>query len=128
MEDPDRTSQGNTRGRLERNRCECGKRHELAEHIFDKRGRTAVVWPANSDWWDLPEVPAFEHKARLPYVLFSGAHVRKQQPVNKTWAIPRCDEELVQIFLQFQCDKSHTHEPGEGSQTDKTGFYTLQFA
>lgn len=41
--------------------------------------------------------------------------------------MPTCDERIVETFLQFQCGKSHAHETAEGSQTDQTGFYTLQF-
>jgi hypothetical protein len=51
----------------------------------------------------------------------------KEQPIKKMWAMPICDERIVETFLQFQCGKSHAHETAEGSQTDQTGFYTLQF-
>ena len=30
--------------------------------MLEKGGRIAIEWPADSGWWDLPEVPAFERE------------------------------------------------------------------
>ncbi len=52
----------------------------------------------------------------------------KEHPIKKPWCISTCDQRIIEIFMQFQCDKSHEHEPAEGSQTKQTGFYTHAFA
>ena len=103
---------------------------QFAVKILETGGRVAFEWPANSGWWDLPEVQAFEREHCFRRVYFHGCMLGvkgKELPIKKPWCVSTCDERLIQIFSQFICDGTHSHEPAEGSQTTQTGFYTTQF-
>ena len=49
-------------------------------------------------------------------------------PIRKPWCVSSCGGRILTILAAYQCDRSHQHEPAEGSQTKQTGFYTRQFA
>ena len=98
--------------------------------MLEKGGRIAIEWPADSGWWDLPEVQAFEREHCLRRVYFHGCMLGvkgKEVPIKKPWCVSTCDGRLIQTFGQFRCDGTHSHEPAEGNQTTQTGFYTTQF-
>ena len=98
--------------------------------ILTEGGRVAIEWPADSEWWDLPEVQDFERENCFRRVYFHGCMLGvhgKEHPIKKPWCISTCDEAILSAFGEFQCDGSHQHEPAEGNQTKQTGFYTEQF-
>ena len=99
---------------------------QVLEYVSQQGGRIAIEWPASSGLWNLPEWIEFEQSMNLRRVRFNGCMFGlrgKQHLVSKPWYVSTNDQRLIELFKQYKCDKSHTHESVEGSVTQTTAFY-----
>ena len=48
--------------------------------------------------------------------------------IKKPWKIVTTSQKLVDSLSARICDKSHTHDPCQGSDTVKTGFYNNELS
>ena len=74
---------------------------------------------------------AFEKKMNMKRVTFHGCALGLmglKDPIKKPWRVSTTSLRVLQLFGQRHCDKSHSHEPAEGSKTKATGHYNNQFA
>ena len=103
----------------------------MIRKLLSEGGRVAIEWPADSGWWDIPEVQQFEKDHGFRRVYFHGCMLGVHgvsKPIKKPWCVSSCDERILKALAEYQCDGSHEHEPAEGSQTKQTtGFYTEKF-
>ena len=87
--------------------------------------------PKESLLWQDPVFLALEKRMNMKRVTFHGwalGLMGLKDPIKKPWCVSTTSLRVLQLFGQRQCDKSHSHEPGEGSKTKATGHYNKQFA
>ena len=104
---------------------------EFVTQALSSGGRVAYECLANSGWWDMPEVKAFEALHCFRRVYFHGCMLGvrgKHLPIKQLGCISTNDERIIHAFAKCRCDNSHEHEPAEGRQTTQLGHCTRQLA
>ena len=121
--------------KLKKRRAKIRKMMKLATAVAEEKiaqgCSVTFEWPKESLLWQDPVFLAFEKKMNMRRVTFHGCALGLmglKDPIKKPWCVSTTSLRMLQLFGQRQCDKSHSHEPAEGSKTKATGHYNNQFA
>ena len=123
--------------KLKKRRAKIRKMLKLATAVAEEKiaqgCSVTFEWPKDLEslLWQDPVFLAFEKKMNMKRVTFHGCALGLmglKDPIKKPWCVSTTSLRVLQLFGQRQCDKSHSHEPAEGSKTKATGHYNNQFA